>query len=136
MQLAFVLRYKKHKRCLPYFTALWQTHKSSFCINVLFTCLLKGAPMIHASSNTDLKHCAWLQRGDVNVVITKLTVTKKIKLRLDLYKKNIFTPLFNWKISAILLVSVINYYKWAIIQQNLLKNSSPYDFGSKVLLYR
>ena len=39
--------------------------------------------MIHASSNTDLPRGTYLKRGQVNVVIPKLPVTKKINLRLD-----------------------------------------------------
>ena len=49
---------------------------------------------------------------------------------------NIFTPFFNWKIAAILFVSVTDYYKCTIIKENWLKNSSLYDFGSKVFLYQ
>ena len=55
MQLAFVLWFKKHKRCWPNFTAL--AAKTRTRIATLMCGLIvssKGSPMIHASSNTDL----------------------------------------------------------------------------------
>ena len=36
--------------------------------------------MIHVSSNTDLPRGAYLQRGHVIVVITKMPVTEKVSL--------------------------------------------------------
>ena len=41
--------------------------------------------MIHTSGTTDLPCGAKLQRGHVNVVITKMPVKEKISLRLNLH---------------------------------------------------
>ena len=91
MQFAFVLFWRVCAFCIlwvwPDFDAL--VAKAQTRVATLMFGLLvwwKESQLVQASGNTDLTRGAWLQRGHVNVVITKMSMTEKISLKLDLHK--------------------------------------------------